>query len=43
VPEKDYLSEREWLAENVYERGDLRPVIALKYDSRKRFSSRILP
>jgi len=39
----DYDDERVWLGENVFGRGDLRSVMAVRFDSRQRFSNRIVP
>lgn len=39
----EYEGEREWLAENVFGHAGLRSVVAVRFDSRQRFSNRIVP
>jgi DNA polymerase-3 subunit epsilon len=39
----DYDDERAWLGDNVFERTGLRSVVAVRFDSRQRFSNRIVP
>jgi DNA polymerase-3 subunit epsilon len=43
VVKDDYFAEREWLGENVYGHGDTRAIVAVGFDSRQRFSNRIVP